>query len=206
MRPFALVLALMLSAMMLNAEVKLSDDEKKDVVSGSVAIRELEQPEGLAGKTYEAVSIMNVGKDALAAIIWKFEEYKNFMPNVEDVNIVSRDRSSAVIEYKLKLPLKISKRYRLRFDMAKDGDAIVIKWKLLEWKELKEDETIKDTQGSWRIEDYPGKPGSVIVLYHIYTDPGKIPLGFGWITDMLTKDSLPEVLSKTKERAEKKSQ
>ncbi|MCI5125930.1 MAG: hypothetical protein D3925_16025, partial [Candidatus Electrothrix sp. AR5] len=44
-----------------------------------------------------------------------------------------------------------------------------------------------------------------LVLYHVYTDPGKIPFGLGWIVDFLGKDSVPEVLVQTKELAERVS-
>jgi hypothetical protein len=40
----------------------------------------------------------------------------------------------------------------------------------------------------------------VLAWYHVYTDPGKIPTGFGWIVNILTKGSMPDILRNTDKR------
>jgi hypothetical protein len=40
----------------------------------------------------------------------------------------------------------------------------------------------------------------LLVLYHVYTDPGPIPLGLGWIVQILSEKSVPKTLSQTRKR------
>ena len=37
---------------------------------------------------------------------------------------------------------------------------------------------------------------------NVYTDPGPIPFGLGWIVDIVSKDSVSDILLRTKKRAE----
>jgi hypothetical protein len=65
------------------------------------------------------------------------------------------------------------------------------------------EETIRDTSGYWRIEAQ--SENKSLTLYHLYTDPGPIPFGLGWIVDVLSKNSVPQVLLQTKDRTEELS-
>ena len=94
------------------------------------------------------------------------------------------------------------KKYRLEITASEPTtQSALIKWQLLPWPELKPQETIKDTTGFWRIEKKA--QNKALVLYHVYTDPGPIPFGLGWIVDVLSKNSVPEAFLATKIRAEK---
>jgi ABC-type sugar transport system substrate-binding protein len=42
-----------------------------------------------------------------------------------------------------------------------------------------------------------GKTG---VRYLVYTDPGPVPMGFGWIVDSMSKDSIPKMLEALRAR------
>jgi len=64
---------------------------------------------------------------------------------------------------------------------------------------LKKGETIKDTEGYWLIKKHPKEKDRVMMIYHVYADPGNIPFFLKWIVDMLTKESIPETLHKTRE-------
>ena len=65
---------------------------------------------------------------------------------------------------------------------------------------IKPKEMIIDTWGQWILETYPGKEQQVVAYYRVYTDPGKIPLGFGWIVEFMSKDSIPNVIKQTRRR------
>lgn len=43
--------------------------------------------------------------------------------------------------------------------------------------------------------------GKTVVQYYVYTDPGSVPLGAGWIVDSMSKDSLPKTLEALRARA-----
>jgi len=50
------------------------------------------------------------------------------------------------------------------------------------------------------LEDFPEKDNQVLAYYRVYTDPGKIPFGTGWIVDILTQKSIPNIISRTRSR------
>ena len=75
-----------------------------------------------------------------------------------------------------------------------------VRWKKIDWPEIPDSDTIVDTRGVWVIKDFPEKKGHSIVLYKVYTDPGKIPWGFGWIVDILTGKSIYKVIKAVRER------
>jgi hypothetical protein len=118
------------------------------------------------------------------------------------VEIVGQIDNESIINYTLTLPLGKIKKYRLGIAVSEpESRSSLIKWQLQKWVELKTEETIKDTSGFWRIEEI--SRNSSLVLYHVYTDPGPIPFGLGWIVDVLSKNSVPEAFLQTKVRAER---
>jgi hypothetical protein len=123
------------------------------------------------------------------------------MPNVSRTDVVERHGNEAVIDYTLTLPLDKVKKYRLKISLSDPASGCsLIRWHLLKRPELHAEETIKDTTGYWRIEER--NPHGSLVLYHVYTDPGPVPFGLGWIVDILSKNSVPQALLRTKARAE----
>ena len=131
-----------------------------------------------------------------------YKAYPSLMPNVSHIDILQQDESTAVLNYLLTLPLGKTKQYRIRLEASTpDQQTSLLQWQLQPWPELKPAETIRDTSGFWWIEALDGEHS--LVLYHVYTDPGKIPFGLGWIVDILSKDSVPEVLTNTRDLAER---
>ena len=63
---------------------------------------------------------------------------------------------------------------------------------------LEKVETIRNTTGYWLLKQKSSE--SVMVLYHVYTDPGAVPRGLGWVVNILTEKSVPDALQKTRER------
>ncbi|MBN1290876.1 MAG: hypothetical protein JXB48_03475 [Candidatus Latescibacteria bacterium] len=183
-------------------DIKLTRDEKNLIEQGEVIVRELSSKDK-KGKTVEAVGLIEATVDEVYRVLIKFEDYSTFMPHVSDVEIVQRDDSHAILNYALSLPLGKTKRYRLSKTYKYDGNTASMQWDLIDWPELKKSETIKNTTGYWLVKYYPEKKGYVIAVYHVYTDPGPIPLGLGWIADILSKNSVPEVVIKTREQVVK---
>ncbi|WP_339137701.1 MAG: SRPBCC family protein [Candidatus Electrothrix sp. GW3-4] len=181
--------------------IKLTSQEQQAVENKEVIIRE--QPtQGKPGKAFAAVAIIEARREVIRDIVTDYQSYPEFMPNVSRIDILEQDKSTAVLNYLLSLPLGKSKKYRIRLESSEpDEQTSLIQWQLQPWPELKPAETIRDTSGFWRIETLEN--GRSLVFYHVYTDPGKIPFGLGWIVDFLSKDSVPEVLAKTRERAER---
>ena len=76
-------------------------------------------------------------------------------------------------------------------------------WKKMPWPELDESETVVDTKGYWIVEKLEEKKGYSLALYHVFTNPGFIPLGLGWIVNIMTEKRLPQVISALNNRMEK---
>jgi len=188
---------------MLNAAdfISLDEHEKKLVTKGEIIVREINAP-GKRGRTFEAVGLVKASRNNVLKVLKDYKKYPEFMPNVTRIEIVEQRGNDAVLNYTLTLPLGNIKKYRLKISERAPGNQFsIIEWQLQKWPELKMEETITDTAGYWRIEEK--SENDSLVLYHVYTDPGPIPFGLGWIVDVLSKDSVPEVLLQTKYRAEK---
>ena len=179
--------------------------QERQIVHAKKKVLVREQPtNGKPGKIFEAVAIMEANREVILDIVLDYARYPDFMPNVSRVEILQQDESTAVLNYTLSLPLGKFKKYRVRMKASEpDDQTSLIEWQLEQWPGLQKKDTIRDTTGFWRIEELDAKRS--LVLYHVYTDPGKVPFGLGWIVDLLGKDSVPKVLLQTKELAERAS-
>lgn len=181
-------------------EIDLSSAEQLRIDRGEIIVRELETNEK-PGQTLEAVGLVRASRRSTKEAIIDFENYHEFMPNVRRVERLTADDTSAVLNYYLDLPLGIEQRYRIEICWT-DIDSISsrVEWNSIEWPGLKPLETIRETRGFWLIKDQGNNTS--LILYHVYTDPGPIPFGFGWIVDFMMEQSLPKVLLQTKARVE----
>jgi len=183
-----------------STSIFLSENDRKLVDQGEIVVREA-GTDSRPGKTFEAIGFINASKNSILQVLTAYEKYPEFMPNVSSIDMVEKTGEGTVLNYTLTLPLGKIKKYRLVISVSEnDENTGRIRWRKLEWPGLKTSETIRDTTGYWFIEE-KAKNRS-LVLYHVYTDPGPIPLGLGWIVDVLSKDSVPEALLQTKARAE----
>jgi hypothetical protein len=132
-------------------------------------------------------------------VLMDFENQSSYMPNVKKVETVESNGNSAVLNYTLGFPLGITRRYRLLMTYHEEEGRALLRWRKLDWPELKPNETIADTKGYWLLKEFP-EEGGILALYHVYTDPHPIPVGLGWIARLLTKEGLPDVVSKTRAR------
>ncbi len=179
----------------------LTAGEEKLVGQRDIVVREVDTATNKSGRTFEAIGLINAPRNCILQVLTAYEKYPEFMPNVSRIDIVELRGDEAVLNYTLALPLGKIKKYRLKISVTKHEKQVsMIHWQLQRWPELKTAETIRDTTGYWRIEEKT--KNSSLVLYHVYTDPGPVPLGLGWIVDVLSKNSVPEALLQTKARAE----
>jgi ribosome-associated toxin RatA of RatAB toxin-antitoxin module len=200
-----LVTVLLAIPALLNAAtaIALAEPEKKRVAQGEIVVREIAAAGG-KGRLFEAIGLIKASRNNVLMVLKDYEKYPEFMPNVSRVEIVEQKGNAAVLNYTLTLPLGKIKKYRLKIsESAPEKQVSLLEWQIQPWPELKRAETITDTTGYWRIEEQ--SENKSLILYHVYTDPGPIPFGLGWIVDVLSKDSVPKALSQTKKRTEKLS-
>ncbi len=183
------------------SEVSLTQEERKLLSEGAIIVKET--PSKGDGKTFEAIGIIEAKTGEVYRVLTDFEEYINFMPNVSDIKVLKKSSNSAVLNYTLGLPLGKVKKYRLKMTFKKSESIATLKWEMIDWPGIKQEDSIKDTFGSWFIKSYSEKEGYVLVHYHVYTDPGPVPFGLGWIIDILTEKSVPDVVKNTRERVYK---
>lgn len=156
-----------------------------------------------AGKTFMAGTIINAPLQDVCAVLQDYAAYPAFMPNTESAKVSQSGAAHTLLDVTLKLPMGKIKKYRLRMEPKVSADSCVVGWKLVPWPGLKQEETIVDTTGAWQLS--PGATaGKTIVRYQVYTDPGPVPFGLGWIVDSLSKDSIPQTLDAVRKRALKK--
>lgn len=197
--PFIVCLILINGKSFAINEIRLNQTEKELILQGKTISREV-PTQREKGRTFEAIGLIKAKLSEVYQVLVDFESYKRFMPNVNNVEVLHRTDSSAILNYTLSLPLGKTKKYRLSMNFDISDDTANLKWKMIPWQGLKESETIVDTTGYWLLQDFSEKKGYVIILHHVYTDPGNIPFGLGWIVDILSKNSVPDVVVKTIER------
>lgn len=198
-----LVAGLLAIPTLLNAAnaISLNDQEKKLLAQEKIVVRELDAA-GKKGRTFEAIGLIKAHRNSVLKVLTDYKKYPEFMPNVSSIEIVEQTGNYAVLNYSLALPLGNIKKYRLKIaESAPENQVSILEWQIQPWPELKREETITDTTGYWRIEEQSANKS--LVLYHVYTDPGPIPFGLGWIVDVLSKNSVPKVLLQTQKRTEK---
>ncbi|MBU1138583.1 MAG: hypothetical protein KKA76_06370 [Proteobacteria bacterium] len=180
--------------------ISLADREEVLIAQGEIIVREIETATK-NGRTFEAIGIINAPRSTVLQVLSEYEKYPEFMPNVSQIEIVGQEHNESIVNYILSLPLGKKKKYRLKLTVTEpESHSSLIEWQLQKWAELKTEETIRDTSGFWRLEEKT--KSRTLVLYHVYTDPGPIPFGLGWIVDVLSKNSVPETLLQTKARSE----
>lgn len=171
--------------------------ELQNLQAGKILV--IEVPEEVKGyRTFLAHAVIAAPLAKIYGVLIDFSAYPDFMPNVEKVVVRAADQKGARLDYHLGLPLGVKKRYRLKTTYKIAADAAEIGWQLIPWPELSSSETIRDTSGYWRLTRLTGE--KTLVEYQVRTDPGDIPFGAGWIVNLLTKESLPDILESTRKR------
>ena len=184
-------------------DISFSDAERTKLMHGEIVIRAGSNPNGYTnGKTYDAFGLIRGTVEQVFGVLADYEKYPQFMPNVEATRIERSEGNTSVVEYKLGLPMGQVKRYKLSLTAAREDAEAHINWHKVPWPELKDSETIVETTGFWLLRPFPERPGYLLARYHVYTDPGRIPTGLGWIVNILTKGSMPDIVKNTNRRVE----
>lgn len=146
------------------------------------------------GKTFAAGTILNAPLTKVCSTIQAYEDYPSFMPNTAKAKVTRQPDESALVDFTLTLPLGKVKKYRLKMTPKVSQASCYLSWKMQPWEGLKQEETIADTSGYWDLSAMAGNPGKTVVKYQVFTDPGPVPLGLGWIVDSMSKDSIPKMM------------
>jgi tetratricopeptide (TPR) repeat protein len=178
---------------------RLFNQHKASITKGKIIVRKIAHS-GKNAEEYEAMGLIEGTLEEVSSVLADYESYPKFMPNVREITVRSSTDEEAIVDYKLLLPMGFVKKYRLKFWSKTEENRVQHFWKKLPWPGLKPKETVTDTYGQWILENFPAKGNQVLAYYRVYTDPGNIPLGTGWIVDILTKKSIPNIISGTRAR------
>ncbi|CUI07416.1 hypothetical protein [Massilia antarctica] len=155
---------------------------------------------GQPGKAFMAATIIDAPLPKLCAIIQDYAAYPSFMPNVDKVAL-QRGIEATQVDMTLKLPLGKVKKYRLRMEPKVSAVQCQLAWTMLPWEGVKAEEAIADTSGYWLLVPHGGDKNKTVVKYMVYTDPGPVPMGLGWIVDSMSRGSMPKTLEALRQRA-----
>ena len=174
---------------------------KTAIEQGKVIVRRVAGA-GKNTEEYEALGLIAGTLEEVSGVLADYEQYPEFMPNVKEMTVTRCDDDVATVDWELALPMGYVKKYRLRCWTKREGDCVHRGWKKLPWPGLKPDETIVDTYGQWILEPFPGQTPQVLAYYRVYTDPGRVPLGTGWIVEIMSQRSVPDIIHKTRQRVQ----
>lgn len=177
--------------------VTLSPGEQIAIQSGKIIVREVPAP-GLKGRTYEAVGILTATLDEVLKIVTDYRHYGEFMPRVERTVVTDESATVFLVEEHLKLPLGIHRRFRLRYTVRQGTEGLRIDWVKVPWPEVPLSHSVVDTSGHWQIGRFG--EGRLLAVYHVYTDPGKVPLGMKGLALSISKHDLPKVIERVRQR------
>lgn len=172
---------------------------KASITEGKIVVRKVAGA-GKNTEEYEAVGLIAGTVEEVSGVLADYEKYSEFMPNVKKMTIRHSADGVDIVDWQLSLPMGYVKRYRLKCWVKREDDRIQRFWKKVPWRGLAADETIVDTYGQWTLEPFPGQTNQVLAYYRVYTDPGRVPLGTGWIVDILSRNSVPNIIRSTGKR------
>lgn len=182
--------------------VLLSAEEQTAVQAGRIVLREVPRT-GLKGRTYEAVGLLPGAVDEVLSIIMDYEHYADFMPRVERVVVTAESDTVHLVEQYLKLPLGMHRRYRLRYTARRAEEGFRIDWAKVAWPEVPLSQSVVDTSGFWQVAAFG--EGRLLAVYHVYSDPGRVPLGMKGLALSLSKHEIPKVVERVRERLRAKT-
>lgn len=158
---------------------------------GEIVVIKTDQDFGDA-EHYQVYGLIDADVERIFKAIDDFDDYPKFMPRFEKVD---ETNDANIYIFNIILPLNIKYKYKIKTKKWVEKPNLWLAWETIEWEE----NSIEETWGQWYLEPYNNQ---TLIHYQIYTDPGYIPFGFGWIVDVLTKNSLPEIVKNLKEWTE----
>ncbi|OIO60132.1 MAG: hypothetical protein COX57_09395 [Alphaproteobacteria bacterium CG_4_10_14_0_2_um_filter_63_37] len=179
----------------------LSADEWNQLDHGKVVLRPLDSGNPHV-RAAESVGIIHAPVSTMLEVLTDHARCSEFMPHVAKVEVLENSGDRVIANYTLALPLGKTKRYRLEMVVRRGDAESTLVWRLIPWPGLDPAETIRDTTGFWSLKPAQNHPDATLAVYHVASDPGDVPWGFGWIVDFLSTRSVPEVMDKTRTRVE----
>ena len=151
------------------------------------------------GKHFRVYGQIKAPINEVFNVINKEEEYPKFMPRFNDVKYLYTENNFSYYTFHISLPLNIKYQYKIKINEYQNKDVAWITWELVDW----EHNSIADTWGQWYFTSLNNSEYTLI-QYQTYIDPGYVPFGAGWIIDLLTHTSLPQIVKNSKEYIESK--
>ncbi|MCX6568930.1 MAG: hypothetical protein NT147_07785 [Candidatus Aminicenantes bacterium] len=180
-----------------NHKVALLPEERALILKDKIVLRDLPNP-GRKGRTYEAIGSLQGSLDEAFAVLTNYVSYADFMPSVGAVRLCEATGPSSVVEVTLRLPLGVKKQYRLNYHWTRDDSGFELIWEKVPWPELKPSQTVVDTSGFWHVSKFEN--GGLLAVYHIYTDPGRVPLGLTGVAFRVARSKIPDGIVKLRAR------
>jgi hypothetical protein len=177
--------------------VALSSAERAQVLGGKIVLRAVADP-GRKGRTYEAIGTLPGTLDEVLAVILDYRHYHEFMPRVERIVVTDEGPMVSLVEQHLRLPLGTRRRYRLRYTARRGADGCRVDWVQVPWPEVPASQTVAETSGHWQVA--PDACGALLAVYHVYTEPGHVPLGMTGLAMSLSKHDLPKIIEAIRHR------
>ncbi len=177
--------------------VVLTISEQVEVLKGKIILRSIDNP-GFKGRTFEAIGTLTGSLDRVLAVLLDFRHYQEFMPRVERTVVTEESPSVTLVEQYLKLPLGIRRQYRLRFTVRSGPDGFRLDWVKAPWPEVPVSHSVVDTSGHWQVGR--SSDGGLLAVYHVYTEPGRVPLGMTGLAFSLSKQDFPKIIERVRER------
>lgn len=178
-------------------DIILSQAERKEILRGRIVLRNIAEPER-KGRTYEAIGILQGSLEDNFEVITDYRRYPEFQPRVAKASVRDESASVAVVEITLKLPLGITRKFRLRYSAQKSEEGFLVSWQKLPWPELKPSQTVVDTSGYWLVKKFDA--GGLLAVTRAHMDPGSVPFGLTGIVNALSKQSLPGMIRSVRRR------
>ena len=177
--------------------VTLTSAEQVEIQAGKVILRAIPSP-GLEGRTYEAVGTLAGTLDEAIKVVTDYRHFPEFMPRTQRTVVIDESDDVSLVEQYLKLPLGVHKRYRLRYTLRRGAEGFRVDWVKVPWPEVPLSHSVVDTSGYWQITRFG--EGRLLAVYHVYTDPGRVPLGMKGLALSLSKHEIPKVIERVRQR------
>lgn len=131
--------------------------------------------------------VFDVDIDSLWAEITDYENYPEFIDNLDDTEVLSRKGNTAQVEYQISMMMK-TVSYTLEHKETPKTS--------VEWKQV-EGDFFKRNDGSWKLRELG--PAQVEVEYTVKVEmPSWVPKK---VVDMAVNSNLPDMLAAFEERA-----
>jgi uncharacterized protein YndB with AHSA1/START domain len=176
------------------AAIELTQNEQEQLANGEVIVY-LKAVRGPI-KEGTAMGVVEAPPEKVFRVVTDNEDFEQFMPYVKQSE-VERLTEASIINYQyLDFPFPIGDRYYKLHILRRIENTNKGKVLKSTWTYVKGSGNIKDTYGSWILEEYG--QGKTLVTYVVCTDPGgSLPK---WALNMATKISLPQVIGRVRQR------